>query len=72
MPPHWQAMESDPMPQDWQQIETAIQDRGGGMIRCSCGNALYFETDICPVCLPHGVGAARGLASPEEPADWCR
>ena len=25
------------------------------MIRCSCGNALTYETDICEVCLPNGL-----------------
>lgn len=33
-------------------------------LRCSCGYALTYETDICPVCLPRGLGGpapARGL-----------
>lgn len=25
------------------------------MIRCSCGNQLAYDTDICTVCLPNGL-----------------
>lgn len=32
------------------------------MIRCSCGNALTYETDICEVCLPNGL--APSLTAP--------
>lgn len=34
-------------------------------LRCSCGYALAYITDICPVCLPHGLGpvARTGLCA---------
>jgi hypothetical protein len=39
-------------------------------LRCSCGYLLTYETDICPVCLPHGLGPAPKATGLRAVADF--
>lgn len=39
-------------------------------LRCSCGYALSYETDICPVCLPNGLGPTRKATGLRAVADF--
>lgn len=39
-------------------------------LRCSCGYALAYVTDICPVCLPHGLGPAPKATGLRAVADF--
>lgn len=39
-------------------------------LRCSCGYLLTYETDICPVCLPNGLGPAPKTTGLRAVADF--